>query len=585
MKKIIFLFLIISTNLFSQNTIPTKDIADIALPNPEVELFYGHVAYSASSIIILPHHIIIYSPEKATFYLLNKENKLNLDHKSLFDIKHIVTRRINHGEDINGKFRTIKKYKTPYADYNFYNGLEMYTLSDTSAYGGIIRIKKDYKIVKLFVQDDRLKIKLIDYNLKKIYKPVNKKEKRRKIKLDKKTAINYSKYVEFGDKQFWLLGRSPYIYKKKISYNKNYIRDSVLNFNSLFYKRTKDSVLQLLYQNSFSDISKKGIPFKNGYWFSPQIFSSKDKLLLYLGGKLDSIIIFNQKLERVFESQLLTELKKVFPNKYDKKTNWRFYSIFKDEFTEKLYVIFPDKEGQSIAEILINEVTQELNFRFLRTYKSTGSWLQAISVNKGILYLKTKNSIVENDYIYQFDLYKNLNKKDSLLEIKFKNVNKQITKKDNWSRRSLLENEASLPLSKKLRKRYFRNIKKDTTAFPQNTYLEVLKSLQKAIEQDSISYALSYLMCYDAIQKLEMKDDIKSKNYLYFELLTEFYEKEVALNQIRNFVENFDSFDRQMYKNKMIVRTPNGFVFNLYVIDKQWYLSSVIKKITYKEED
>ncbi len=269
MKKIIFLLLIVSINTFSQNTIATKDIADIALPNPEVELFYGHVDYSADYIVILPKHVIIYSPEKATFHLLDKKSKLNLDQQSLFDIKNIVTKRMRFGENVNGKFRTIVSYKTPFVNFTVFNEMEMYSISDTSAFGGIIRVKKDYKIVKLFVENDSLRMDLMDFYPKKSFNKITKQEKRNKIKLDKRISIDFEDYVELGDKEIFSFGSSPYISKKPIinkERGNRYYRDSILNFNALFYKTNGNDSLKLFYQNSYKEISKV---YKTKTWVCP----------------------------------------------------------------------------------------------------------------------------------------------------------------------------------------------------------------------------------------------------------------------------------------------------------------------------
>ena len=588
MKRILLLLLlIISINSFSQNTIATKDIADIVLPNPEVELFYGHVNFSANGIVILPKHIIVYSAENATFHLLDKKTKLTLDQKSLFDLKNIVTHRQNFGEYINGKYRKLKSYRTPFVDLVAFNEITMYSLSDTSAYGGIIRIKKDYKIVKLFVKNDSLKLHLIDFNIKKSFRKVTKSEKRKKIQFDRYRAVPFRDFIEFKDKQIFSYGSSPYINKKSINYKDNgrkYFRDSIINFNSVYYRVNGQDSLRLLYQNPYSDVSKlyKQRP-KNGFWFYPQLYKSKNRLILRLEGEVDSIIIFDENLHRVFKSNLQKEIDKTFPNKITKKRNW-WTRLLKDEFTKKIYVQFESKKGFGISEVAFIEKTGKIEFRFLRELSYSGSYIYPITINKGILYLGTKNKIIGNKYVYAYDLYKNIDNKDSVLEIKFKNVKNQITKTENknaW----LLSNENYQPLSKKLQKKYFKEIKRDTSVFNQSSYLNVLKSIKKSITQDSIRYVLSYLLAYNSLDRLEIKDDIKSKNYLYFVLLTEFYNKDEALSQINYFINDFDSFDRQMYKNKMIVRTPDGFVFEIYQFNDLWFLSSVTKRITYETDE
>ena len=170
--------------------------------------------------------------------------------------------------------------------------------------------------------------------------------------------------------------------------------------------------------------------------------------------------------------------------------------------------------------------------------------------------------------------------KDELLEIKFKEIKNQINRAKNKNA-LFLPRDNYKPLKKKIIKKYFKKIKRDTSIFNQSTHIQVLKSIRQSINSDSIQYALSYLFAYNTIDRLEMEDDIKAKNYLYFDLLTEFFNKDEALNQINSFIDEFDSFDTQMYNNKMIVRTPNDIVFELYRFDGLWYLSTIIKKITY----
>jgi hypothetical protein len=205
--------------------------------------------------------------------------------------------------------------------------------------------------------------------------------------------------------------------------------------------------------------------------------------------------------------------------------------------------------------------------------------MHPISINKGILYLSTENALVGNNYIYSYDLYNNKVGSGELLEIKFKNVSSQIERKQDWKSR-VLKYEKYKPLSKKARKKYFGKIKRDTSLFKQDTHLAVLESYKKAIEMDSLSYIFSHLIAYGGIDRLEMQDDIKAKNYVYFDLMTEGYSKEDALLQISYFVDEFKTFDTQMYKGKMMVKTPDDLFFNLYKIDGLWYMSLYIKRIT-----
>ena len=192
-KLSILILVIISLQLLAQNQIISKDIADIVQPNPEVELFYGNAQYSADKIVILPNYIIIYDAFTATFHLLDKETRLSLDNLCLFDIKGIKTHR-NRFVDENGK--TFMVLKTPFNVSTFMNKVNICSLSDSSFYGGLIKIKKEYKTINIFVHNDSLKLELINFNSSKDFKQLTKKQKRKEnLRFNKFSARMYKNYV------------------------------------------------------------------------------------------------------------------------------------------------------------------------------------------------------------------------------------------------------------------------------------------------------------------------------------------------------------------------------------------------------
>lgn len=581
MKNLLFLFLFLASQSFAQRTIASKDIADVVLPNPEVELFYGNANYSADHIVVLPEHIVIYNAEEVTFHLLDKKSKLNLFDLCLFDIDKIVTSRVRYFGDVNGKSRLVSIQKTPLVQHSYMNDMKMYSLSDTSVYAGLIRIKKDLKIAVLFVENDSLKLELETFDINKSFSKVSKQDKRKKIRLKKYDTKSYSAYVELGDKQIFSYKGSPYRYKKWIIYKKNntrYIRDSTINFNSLFYKTKSNDSLKLFYQNSFEDISEV-VPFRKntGFMFWPKLLTSRNRLILWQGSVLDSLIVFDKNLKQQASFQLIKEIRKALPDSvlFSEKSFW--VGLYKDEFTEKIYVELHLKQHTRsiISELNIDEKNKKLSFRYLRTIQFKGAWIYPLTINKGILYMGTENALIGNKYVYKYDLYDGLKNKDKVLEIAFKQVedpNKKYNT-DAWA----LKYEKFKPLTKKVRKKYFKGLDHDTSYFKQSTHIEVLQSFKKAIEHDSVNYALSYLLLYNGVDRLEIEDDIKAKNLLFFDLMVEYYSKEEAVAQTDYLIKEFASFETEMYKNRMMVRTPEDLFFNLYKVKGMWYIDPTFK--------
>ena len=407
----------------------------MVLPNHEVELFYGNVGYSADQIVVLPEHIIIYDAPTASFHLLRKKDKLNLANLSLFDIPRIRTSRVLYTDNKSSK-KPYFVLKSPFQNYAHLNLLDMYSLSDTSVYGGIIRIKKEYKLVKLYVHNDSLKLDLIDYNINKQFVHPSKKElKRKKLYFFKFYLQTFNKYVEAEGSACIIVRRSPLGYRKPIRTLKNTIRDSILNYNVLYVKKNHSDTFNLFYQNKSAVVQQKlGLDRKFGTDVWPNLFTSKDLLIMHQAN-LDSLIVFDKDLKRIFTSNLRVQTVKKFPDiaKLDTvvgKTQWFSIKLLKDEFTEKLYVLFRSKnKGFVVSELNFNYKTQKPEFRYLREIKSSISIYSIRSINKGIMYMASQNNLLGNNYIYTYDLYKGLPNKDKVLEINFaKVINQNRTK-------------------------------------------------------------------------------------------------------------------------------------------------------------
>lgn len=587
------LLTIISIQLTAQNKIISKDIADIVQPNPEVELFYGNAQYSADKIVILPEHIIVYDAFTATFHLLDKETRLSLGTINLFKIKGINTHRVNF---IDEKGKTFLVLKTPFKSSTSQNMVNMHSLSDTSVYGGLIKVKRDYKVINLFVKNDSLILGLINFDTKNIYKQLTKEQKRKEnLRFNNFSAIKYKNYVSSESNSYINLNRSPYCYKKSIKYEmkSGYIvhRDSLYNFNCIYYRKHNTDSLKLLYQNSYTDVLKLKKYKKSGFWLSNSITTSKNKLIYY-SNSFDSLIVFNEKHDKIFVSQLFEEASAFFKDfkedNYVKAWGLYYFKILKDEFTEQLYINIPYKGNTNIiAELNINYETQKPEFKFLRKYKISNARFNIETINKGVLYISTTNSLVGNKYIYKYDIYKGLKNKEKLLNINFYAVNNlqgNNKKKHNWVSNLDKYNKPE-PLSKKDVKKYFGKIKKDTLLYSQSTQLNTIKSIIECVENDSLNYAFAHLFMYANIIKLEIEDDVKSKNFQFFDDLIEDIHKPEILERFNYILNTFEESDKELYNhNKIAIKTPNGMFYYMYRKNDLWYLDSAMRRIVTDKE-
>jgi len=580
----LLILVIINLQLVAQTQIISKDIADIVQPNTEVELFYGNAQYSADKIVILPKYIIIYDAFTTTFHLLDKETRLNLDNLCLFDIEHINTHNVSY---IDEKGKTFLVLRTPFNNYTTINKIDMHTLSDTSFYGGLIRIKKYYKILKLYVENQKLKTILINYNPKTDYKSLTKNEKRKqKLKFNKHNTINFSNYFETKNYAF-ITPRSPYVHQKRVKFKtqKNTYRDSLFYFNCIYYRKQNTDSLKLLYRNSYNEISKLLEYDEFGFYTGSKIITANNNLIYY-SEILDSLIIFDNNLKRIFTTNIKTHIIDFFKEKTSiSKEKWSYIKIHKDEFTDKLYIYFIGINGSYIiSELNFNYTTQKPIFKFLREYKVNNAKEEVVAINKGILYISTTNSLVGNKYVYQYDLYKGLNNKDKLLEINFAKVKSQNQEKNKsryWIDSKTLDkyNKSDILTNKQIKK-YFGKLKKDTANFNQNTQLNTIKSILKCIKNDTIVYALSQLFVYKGNAKLDIQDDMKAKNYLYFKSLLEEYNKERTLELYNSVLNEFNEAEKELYnKNKIAIKTPSGLFIYMFKINGLWYMDSAVQII------
>jgi len=240
MNKIysIVTLLILSNILIAQTKIISKDIADVVFPNPEVELFYGDAQNSVDNLMILQKHIVFYDAFKSTFFLLDKENRLLLDKLSMLDIKHIKTKTEKVVYYYKGQYKKAYSYKAPFVQYSYLNKINMHSISDTSIYVGLIKIKKSYKIVKLFVRDDKLKIQFVNYEIKDSYIHLLGEDQR----IQKTITKDIYDYNEINGYQIINLRNSPVINKKKVNWNLNGLklkRDSIYSCNAVYYKKKR----------------------------------------------------------------------------------------------------------------------------------------------------------------------------------------------------------------------------------------------------------------------------------------------------------------------------------------------------------
>jgi len=353
-------------------------------------------------------------------------------------------------------------------------------------------------------------------------------------------------------------------------------------------KKKEDVNFQLLREDKVDRLYKKFRYFNDVNYFWHSAFISNNKLIYY-EVTTDSIIIFDKALRKVYANKLAVEIKKYFKNIADIDTSIKLYKgwkktvdIIKDEFTQKLYVKFKStKEGHIISELNIDYINNKISFKYLRNFKITNAKAENISINKGIMFITILNQLTNTNYIYKYDLYKGLANKDDLLDIKFARLSSG-NKKKKYKISGNLKYISHKRLSKKQVKIYFGKIKKDTANYNQNSYKDVLKSIIKSIENESITYAMSQLQVYNSNLIQEIKDDIEYKENNFFNTLLKQYNKEKALTWYKALLANFDVSEKELYSNeKLLIKTPNNEFYYMYKIDDLWYMSATVTTIYY----
>lgn len=581
---ILFTFIFSTKNYGQELEYTDPSISNIIKPNDEIRLFYGSNAFSCDEIVMLKNHTIIYDKFNLQFILLDNQNRQILDKFNFKDIKKLRTSRIRHVTREDNKL--IYTYETPTTRGIGFNGqIDLYSNSDTSANVGVIKIKRTPYLFSIYVSNNKLHYNLEEYIPKKLF---TEKYNKRKVKLDYYKAIGVEKFASNKTNIVIAYRVSPYIGKKLIREENNSARDSIFNYDAIYVKEKGTNKLKLINQvdyNTFHSIHKK----RGRFVFDLNLIRTYNQFVFY-SSTIDNLIIYDDSLNITYQGKLrhyLPNLNKYKINYKIKREDTSYYNlqIYKDEFTNKLYGSIWHKQGEDIYQININNNTP--SFKFLRTikidYNDDYFSQHVVSINKGKLYVKLYNPIAINYYIYEYDLYKGIKNNDKVLEFAYKEVNKSSTKYAKYKERTspmVAKNELA-KLSKKQIRKYFPDISRlDTATYKQDSIQNLLKSILKLYEQKNYKYPFAYLYMYDGLLQLEISDDMKQKNYLFFDDFT--VEEEIISRNIeflKYLLEHFGELQFESMGKKLACKTPDGLICYFIRIDGLWYLSATMTKV------
>jgi len=311
MKKttlLLFALIAFSDLVISQTIGEESEIIDISVPHRDVKLFYGNANHSIDDIVVLSDYFVSYEAASTTLFLYDRKTKMELDKFNISQIDHIVLHRLHYNDKNNYNYFT---QRTPFHGV-FLNQADIQLHCDRIIMG-VVRVKREFKILSFQVIKDKLKLDLLAYDSDDIFKPQDSKEKKH-IKLNKYSIA----YGQFGfiDNQlkYILFQKNPYRYKKdrKDKYHRlnEVIRtDSIVDYNTIFYKPDTEFFYRKFYSNSEQELISSGLKKNNygGYVTMPQMVKSKNVLWMY-ESETDSLLVFDRKMNCLSRSLLSEQI-------------------------------------------------------------------------------------------------------------------------------------------------------------------------------------------------------------------------------------------------------------------------------------
>jgi len=586
MKKttlLLFALIAFSDLVISQTIGEESEIIDISIPHRDVKLFYGNANHSIDDIVVLSDYFVSYEAASTTLFLYDRKTKMELDKFNISQIDHIVLHRIHYNDKNNYTYYT---QRTPFHGV-FLNQADI-QLHGNRIIIGVVRVKRDYKILSFQVIKDKLKLDLLAYDSEDIFKPQDSKEKKH-IKLNK-YDLAFGKFG-FIDNQlkYILFQNSPYRYKKErrngtTRFNEVIRADSIVGYNTLFYKPDTELFFRKFYSNSEQELISSGLKKSNygGYFTMPRMVKSKDFLWLY-ESETDSLLVFDRKMICLSRSLLSEQIKF---NLLDtaRNTYLPFYTrLFVDEVTKQVYLTKANnKKVLLISELKYDATNHKISIVPLKSLRMGGKYPKINSIYQGEVFVKYTSDANQKNYIYSFDLYSTGAQDTSLIDVKFKQIKTLKSSKDYFLRGiNLIKNP--LPLKKEWRKKYFNGLKLDTVLYSQKTPQALIESIDTILNQNKFDYFFSYLMCYDINFRIDIEEDYKKKKFNYFDNLI--YDVDsLRLIEIFSILKDvFPNAKKEITNNTLILKTDDGWVFTFVKFEQLWFLKSSIYQIEEQE--